>query len=138
MRLLNTRGRLVKKNVEGYRINWDKESRSKIQFAVKQFLKPYWYGHVVYEEFPVFGTQLKVDIINLTRKIAIEVQGDQHYKFNKHFHGNRAAFLGSVHRDTTKMDWLALNNIQLIEILQNEAHKLTPEFFVEKFNIHLP
>ena len=138
MRLLNVRGRLVNKNVERFRIKWDEPSRSKIQFAVKQFLKPYWLGHVVYEEFPVFGSRLKVDIINFTRKIAIEVHGDQHFKFNSHFHGTRENWLSSNKRDSDKLSWLSLNDIFVVEILQNEAHNVSEKFFLEKFNITLP
>lgn len=138
MKLLNVYGKLVQKNVEKYRIKWEEKSRSNIQFLTKQFLKPFWQGHVVYEEFPVFGTKMRIDIINFTRKIAIEIQGKQHYTFNKHFHGNRANFLGSIIRDTKKLDWLNLNDIKLIEILQDEASNLSLDFFNTKFNISLP
>jgi hypothetical protein len=85
MRLLNIYGRLERKNVNKYLIKWDKPSRSKIQFEVKRFLKRYWQSCVVYEEFPVYGSRMKVDILNATKKIAIEVNGAQHSNFNKFF-----------------------------------------------------
>lgn len=139
MRLYNIRGRLVNKNVEKHRIRWDEKSRSNIQFQVKQFLKPFWLGHVVYEEFPVYGSRLKVDIINFTRRIAIEVHGDQHFKFNKFFHNNRrAVWLDSVNRDGQKLEWLARNEITVIEILQDEVPKISEEFLFEKFQLSLP
>ena len=69
MRLYNIKGRLVNKNVSKYRVNWDTECRSKFQFEVKQFFKTYWYGQVCYEEFPVYGTRMKVDLINMTKRI---------------------------------------------------------------------
>jgi hypothetical protein len=139
MRLYNTRGRLVNKNVEKYRIKWDEKSRSNIQYQVKQFLKPFWFGHVVYEEFPVYGARLKVDIINFTRRIAIEVHGDQHFKFNKFFHNNRrAVWLDSVNRDGQKLEWLAKNGVTVIEILQDEVPKISEEFLFEKFQLSLP
>ena len=68
MRLYNIKGRLVSKNVRKYLIDWDKKSRSKVQFKVKKILEPYWKNYVVYEEFPVYGTLLKVDILNATKK----------------------------------------------------------------------
>jgi len=139
MRLFDVRGNPRSKNVERFRIDWDKPSRSNIQFHVKQFLKPYWAGHVLYEEFPVYGTKLKVDIINFTRRIAIEVHGDQHFKFNKHFHnGSRTNWLNSIKRDDQKLVWLEKNNIQVIEILQDEAPNVSEEFFLQKFGISLP
>ena len=101
MKLYNIYGKVVSKNVSGYLIDWDSKSRSKIQYKVKQFLKQYWKNHIVYEEFPVFGSKLKVDILNATRKIAVEVHGPQHSSFNKFFHGeSRLNYLKSIKRDS--------------------------------------
>lgn len=138
MKLLNVRGKLTKKNVEKYRVDWEAPCRSKIQFAVKQFLKPFWLGHVVYEEFPVFGTRLKVDIINFTRKIAIEIQGNQHNDFNPFFHNNRlSVWRESMKRDVAKGEWLELNDITLVEVLEKEVPIITEQYFEEKFGIKL-
>ena len=93
---------------------------------------------MVYEEFPVFGSRMKVDIINMTRKIAVEVQGSQHSNFNAFFHNNsRAKYLESIKRDVKKAQWLEKNNISLIEIDEKEAYKLSKEFFKEKFDLDL-
>ena len=81
MRLLNSNGKFVSRNVSRFRIDWEKKSRSKIHKKVKDFLKDYWENHVVYEEFPVYGTRLKVDFLNATKKVAIEVNGRQHNSF---------------------------------------------------------
>lgn len=137
MRLFNIHGRLTNKLVHKFKIKWESESRSNIQYKVKQFLYPYWSTHMVYEEFPVFGSKLKVDFINFTLKVAIEVQGNQHNTFNKFFHGNRAKFQQSIHRDYTKFEWLSNNSIQLIEILENEVPNLSISYFKEKFNLNL-
>ena len=61
MRLYNVRGRLESKNVNKYLIDWDEKCRSKIQKKVKDFFRDHWENHVVYEEFPVFGSRLKVN-----------------------------------------------------------------------------
>ena len=137
MRLFNVYGRLVHKNVTKFKMDWDKKSRSKIQFKVKQFLKPYWCGHVVFEEFPVYGTRLKVDILNATRKIAVEVQGQQHETLNPFFHQNRANFLKSIKRDVKKFEWLELNEFQVIEINYDEVEALDKNFFESKYNCKL-
>jgi hypothetical protein len=138
MRLLNIYGKLQNKSVTKYLINWDGKSRSKIQFKVKQFLKPFWLSHVVYEEFPVYGSRLKVDIIDMTTKVAIEVNGKQHSEFNKFFHSNsRVKYLESIKRDFKKTEWLEKNNFKLIEIEEHEIGQMTKEFFKEKFNLIL-
>ena len=138
MRLYNIYGRLQSKDVTRFLIKWNKKSRSKVQFAVKKFLEPYWKGHVFYEEFPVFGSRMKVDIVNMTKKIAIEVQGSQHSSFNAFFHNNsRAKYLESIKRDVKKAQWLEKNDFNLIEIDEKEAYKLSKEFFKTKFDLAL-
>jgi hypothetical protein len=138
MRLLNIYGRLERRNVNKYLIKWDKPSRSKIQFKVKHFLKKYWRSCVVYEEFPVYGSRMKVDILNATKKIAIEVNGAQHSKYNKFFHANsRINYLNSIKRDFKKLEWLESNDYNLIEIDYNEVDSLSVDFFKKKFNLVL-
>ena len=138
MRLYNINGNLQSKNVRKYLIDWGKPSRSKIQFKTKQFLKAFWENQIVYEEFPVYGTRMKVDILNATKKIAIEVQGTQHSSFNKFFHGNsRLKYLQSIKRDYQKHEWLKKNGFFTIEIEEKEIDLLSSEFFLEKFKIAL-
>jgi hypothetical protein len=137
MRLLNVRGRLVNKNVSRFAIDWNGESKSHLQFRVKQFLKPFWCGHIVYEEFPVYGTLLKVDILNATLRIAVEVQGPQHQRFH-YFHGGRPFdYLAGIKRDFVKLEWLEKNNFKLIEVMDKEVDILSREFFADKFQIDL-
>jgi len=138
MKLYNVYGKVVSKNVSNYIIDWESNSRAKIQFKTKQFLKKYWQNHIVYEEFPVFGSRLKVDILNATRKIAVEVHGPQHYSYNKFFHNDsRLNYLKSIKRDVAKENWLTLNKFLLVEIYDDEVDLLNEKFFLEKFNIIL-
>ena len=138
MRLYNVYGKLQNKRVTKFLIDWEKPSRSKIQFKTKQFLKTFWRNQIVYEEFPVYGTKMKVDILNATKKIAVEVQGEQHNSFNKFFHGNsRLKYLQSIKRDVEKAERLKKNGYTLIEIHEKEVKSLNKEFFLKKFNIAL-
>lgn len=137
MRLYNVYGKLVSKNVSKYLIDWDDKSKSKLQFQVKQFLKPFWKGLIVYEEFPVYGTLLKVDLLNATLKIAIEVNGPQHGEFH-YFHNNSPnTYLKSIKNDYKKSEWLVKNNFQFVEINHDEVNILSKNFFKDKFNIIL-
>lgn len=138
MRLINIYGREQYKNVEKYRVDWDAKCRSKIQFTVKTFLRQYWQNHIVYEEFPVYGTRLKVDLLNASNKIAVEVQGKQHEQFNKHFHANsRLKYLQSIKRDVKKSQWLERNGFIVVEIMQDEVPTLNEDFFLKKYDITL-
>lgn len=137
MRLYNIRGRQVNKNVSRYLIDWEKKSRSNLQFRVKQFLKQYWENHIVYEEFPVFGSRMKVDIVNATKYIAVEVNGQQHGSFNKFFHNSRYGYFQSISRDVKKEEWLEKNGFDLITIEYDEVEDLTEQFIKEKFDISI-
>lgn len=138
MRLLKLNGKEVNKNVNKYLIRWDAAERSKFQFNVKQFLRKYWHNHIVYSEFPVFGTLMHIDIYNATLKVAVEVSGDQHLEFNKHFHkGNRLNFLSQIKRDMDKLKFCEINNIKMIEIYSADLELLSPKFFVDKFGLNL-
>lgn len=109
------------KKVTSYSIDWDVVSRSKLQTRVKEFIYPYWRYDVVFEEFPVVGTRLSLDFYNATKKIAIEVQGVQHTKFNKFFHGNnKFKYLDQLKRDDQKLNFCERNDIILAEIHEKQ------------------
>ena len=138
MRLYNVYGKLVNKNVIKYKVDWDKPCRSKIQFNFKSFFKDYWSGHICYEEFPVFGSRLKVDLINFTRKIAVEVQGEQHNEFNKFFHNNsRDKYLESIQRDMKKIQWLEMNEFKVLEVTKEDLPELSRKYIFDTFGVDI-
>lgn len=138
MRLLNIYGKSVNKNVAKYLVNWDKPCRSKIQLQVKKFFEKYWVNHMCYEEFPVFGSRLKVDLVNMTKKIAVEVQGEQHDSFNKFFHKNkRSNYLSSIIRDQQKYEWLQVNSFKVLEIKKEDMPHLSKTYIKHSFGIDI-
>jgi very-short-patch-repair endonuclease len=122
MIFLCTNGRKKKiANSVKYLIDWDADCKSGIQKKVKNVLYDNWFADVVFEEFPVAGTRLTFDFFNATRNIAVEVDGNQHYKYNKFFHSNsRQNFLSQLQRDEKKEYFCEINNIELIRILESE------------------
>jgi len=136
MRLLNVNEKLVNKNVRKYLINWQGKSRSKLQFKFKQFFYPYWKNHIVYEEFPVYGSMLKIDILNATKKIAVEIQGNQHESFNEFFHDHsRLKYLESIKRDVKKEKWIKLNNFKFLEVYESDLKNLSPQYIEKKCGV---
>jgi len=115
------------KSAKNYLIDWDISSRSKFQNKVKVFLKPYWCHDVVFEEFRIVGSRLSLDFYNANKKIAVEVQGDQHVKYVKHFHKNRLKYLDQLKRDQKKLDFCNFNDIKLVEIYSSD--KITASLF---------
>lgn len=131
MKFFKISGQTINKDITKYLIKWNKKSRSKFQQGVKFTLYPYWKSHIAYEEFPVFGTKMTLDFVNLTMKIAVEVQGEQHQEYNPFFHnGNKMNFYDQIERDLQKKQWCELNKIKLIEIYPHDL-PLTESFLKE-------
>ena len=85
-------GREIKlRSATKYLIKWDGPCKSKFQLQAKSLLHPFWFADVVFEEFPVVGTRLTLDFYNANKRIALEVDGNQHYKYSKFFHGEEAS-----------------------------------------------
>jgi len=122
MIFMTSNGREQKlKNSSRYLIDWDKKCRSKIQKNVKDLLHRHWIADIVFEELPVVGTRMTLDFYNANKKIAVEVDGNQHYKFNKFFHSNsRQNFLAQLKRDDKKEYFCEINKIKLVRILESD------------------
>lgn len=123
--------RLYTLKISDYLIDWRREV-SKPQARVKQFLYPYWKTHVVVEELRIPGSRLRVDIINLTRRIAVEVSPSSSHSFNRHFHKNRITFGRAVQRDLDKQAWCEKNNFQYIELNDDDLDNLSKKMFAER------
>jgi very-short-patch-repair endonuclease len=123
MIFLTTTGREQKlKKSSKYLVDWDKKCRSKIQKKVKDLLYPHWVADIVFEEMPVLGTRMTLDFYNANLKMAIEVDGNQHYQYNKFFHSNsRQNFLAQLQRDEKKEYFCEINQIRLVRILEKDT-----------------
>ena len=116
------------KKPKNYMVKWDRPSRSKMQFGVKEFVKTYWFNDVVFEEFPIVGTRMSLDLYNANKNIAIEVQGAQHLKYTPFFHGkSKTTFLSQIRRDNDKEEFCKLNDIKLVEVYPED--KLSVDLF---------
>lgn len=138
MKFYDIHGNLKGRDVSKYLIDWNKESKSKVQFKTKQFLKQYWEKHICFEEFPVYGSRMTIDILNATKRIAVEVQGKQHRTFNKHFHKkSRVLFHDQIRRDSDKEKWLEANEFKFIEIYEEEVKDISVDLIYQISNIIL-
>lgn len=128
----------VSVSVEKYRLDWDNPRHvSKPQTAVVDFLRPYWKAHVVLFEFRIPGGLTRLDLVNLQRRIAIEVSPSSSHSWNAFFHKDRNKFRRAVARDLSKIDWCAQNGFTLIELGDEDLADLTAEMFLEKHGVTL-
>lgn len=126
--------------ISNYLINWEKDCASKEQTRVKNFLRPFWKGHLVGCEvvLPKSG-KLRVDFINFTKRIALEHNGKgAHDEYNPFFHRNsRANFLSSIKRDVKKEEILKLNNYHFVVTETKDIDNLSLEWFQENYGVFL-
>ena len=77
------------------------------------------------------GQKLYFDFYIKEMKLYVEVQGQQHKRFVKHFHGDRASFLNQKHRDNLKIQYVQENEgLCLIRFYYNE--KITKDLVYNK------
>lgn len=71
-----------------------------------------------YEEVtvPGCGAALYLDFLLPQRRLAVEVQGAQHRRESRHFHGGKAGFAAQRRRDQAKREWAEANDITLLEL----------------------
>jgi hypothetical protein len=98
-------------------IDWQGKSRSKLQEKCKAIIALYWGGDMVGEEQCVPSSKMAFDFVNFNKKLIVEVNGDQHYKYNKFFHNkNVFNFVASKARDDKKKRFAEENGFTLIEV----------------------
>lgn len=90
-----------------------------------EIIKKLYPLYPVYEETKLCGTKndLYIDMFIPSLGIAVEVNGEQHYKFNPYFHQNIAGYSRAMSRDQEKKLWCEINGITLIELAYNETEE---------------
>jgi hypothetical protein len=124
-------------NVFDYKLDFTNIKGSKPEIKVKKFLKPYWIRDLVLEEFFIPGSRLRVDIININKKIAVEVSPSGTHSFNKFFHKNIIAFGDRLRKDLDKQEWCIANGLKYVELGDEELENLTSDMFKKNFEIIL-
>lgn len=118
MKFYDTQGREHKVDLRPSR--WPRrevgEGRGKFQSQVGEIFQELYPNDHILEEFPCLGERLYLDFFLPRKLMAIEVHGEQHYKYNPFFHGTRADFVRQQNNDKRKSSWCKLNGIRLIII----------------------
>ena len=117
--------------ISKYFIDWNRKV-SAPQLKVKNFLKEYWESSIVLEEFLIPGSKKRIDLINISAKVVVEVSPNStHLKFNSFMHGSRPGFLKTIKSDLVKKDWAEANNFLYIELNDSHLKNLSKETFKE-------
>lgn len=83
---------------------------------------------------PETGEKLELDCYNDELKIAVEYNGEQHYKWPNFTNQSYQHFINQVRRDTLKLDLCDKNGVYLIVVPYNVPYGNIPSFITS----HLP
>jgi len=97
----------------------DSRPRSKLHIEARKILYELFPTMRIIEEVPINPRTIKTQYLDFyisNIKLAVEVHGQQHYKFNTMFHASAQDFLNQRKNDVDKRDWCEVNGITLIEL----------------------
>lgn len=129
-------GRVKEVNVTRLLIDWDGDFGSNFEAEFADWIYPYWKRDVVVTQLKVAGSKLSIDFFNVSKRIAVEVQGRQHQEYVPFLSGSRSGFLNQIKYDLLKQKWCEMNAIKLVEILPEDM-PLTKSFFKKRYDIDL-
>ena len=87
---------------------------------------------------PVTNSPLELDNYNEDLRIAVEYNGEQHYKYNKFMHGDsKEKFQNQQYRDLIKQDLCKKNNVHLIIVPHYIKLKNIKKFLIKEVSIFL-
>lgn len=95
---------------------------TQVHYILEELFPPNPFKQVFCEHYVNFRAQkLFFDFFIKKLDVLIEVQGQQHSKFVKHFHNSREDFLKQRERDNLKIEYIQENNFYLAYINYNES-----------------
>lgn len=99
------------------------ERGSKLQKEIYELVKDLYSAYVVEYEYPIADLNQRIDIYVPILGIAIEIHGEQHYRYNSFFFADEFAWEKSKRLDTAKSQYLNSKGIKLVEIPYNTKIK---------------
>lgn len=108
----------------GYYAHANMDQKSSFHLIAREALKKQYPTLQILEEVTVPLRKSEVVYLDFyipLLKKAIEVHGEQHYKFIPFYHSNQLGFLKSQKRDREKKEWCELNGIRYVELPYSES-----------------
>lgn len=125
---------MIVRDLEGEEQEWKPKGNlsasrpcSGLHNKARRLIKKLYPVEFVFEETPIEvygGKRLYLDFYLTSTRMAVEVQGRQHFDFIPHFHKSKFKFLKSQKNDQYKQEWCDINNITLICLRYDEDIKL--------------
>lgn len=132
MKVLGLNGREYNLDTKKYLTN-NRSRRSFYHLTAREIIVESFHPYQVLEEVTLPGSSLKkaklsLDFMIPSCMMAIEVHGEQHFKYTPFFHKSKVGFAQAKRRDLDKKEWCRINDIVLVELRWDE----NPEYWREK------
>lgn len=117
MKLIDLDGNAYSLNLGPYGLINTKRPRSNLHLQARKLIKELYPTLTITEEVPVRirrNQQLYLDFFIPLLNTAIEVHGEQHFKFNTLFHSAPGDFMQQKKNDIVKSNWCETNGIRLV------------------------
>jgi hypothetical protein len=101
----------------------DERPRSSYHLAARELLHRVYPVDTIAEEvaLPGCATALYADFFLPLRRLMIEVQGEQHFRWIQHWQISKMDFLWAKGRDLQKRRWCEVNQFALVELPFHET-----------------
>lgn len=126
MRVKGLNGREYNLNLQKYAVN-ERSKKSYYHIQASELLRDIFKGYNIYEEVKLPGSTqrykrsvLYLDFFIPNANIAVEVHGQQHFKYIPFFHKSLAGFAKARGRDRDKIEWCKVNDIELVVLRFDE------------------
>lgn len=107
-----------------HRSSSDSSDKSSLHIKARTLLRNIFPVDRILEEVSLPGSNgLTADFWLPLRRMVVEVNGEQHYKFIPFFHNNILNFYHSKKNDKNKAEWCLINNINFVEFPFNESEQ---------------
>ena len=115
----------------------DTRKRSKFHIRARGLLNEIYHSYRILEEVKLPGSTashkkgvLYIDFFIPNLMKAIEVHGQQHYKYCEFFHKSKADFILSKARDEDKIEWCEMNGISVVELKYSDPDEVWRDHIV--------
>tara|TARA_Y100001938_G_C7948190_1_gene357868 strand:- start:184 stop:603 length:420 start_codon:yes stop_codon:yes gene_type:complete len=129
MKVTGLNGREYNLDLKKYMKN-DRSKQSFYHIQARDIIHDIFLGYNILEEVKLPGSVkpakksvLYLDFFIPNASIAVEVHGQQHFKYTPFFHKSKAGFLQSQARDRDKAEWCDINNIELVVLRHDSSQE---------------
>lgn len=110
--------------------------RSFYHLQARELIVELFHSYQVLEEVTLPGSSMKrsklaLDFLIPSCIMAIEVHGEQHFKYTPFFHKSKIGFAQAKKRDLDKKEWCRINGLTLVELRWDED----PEYWRKKIEL---